>query len=384
TSLPKGIIIGGIALLVLVDNISVNKRYLNNDTPGDQYSSYVIASDATIPYVPSTADMSILNREKVPVQTEQKIFGKMGDNVYFKDALDQEMNKVYAKFGALNLHSDYRVLNFSNPFAETATSYFHKSLGGYHGAKLKRYQELIDFDINDEMQQLNKEINDLKNVKLREYASKMELTQELAQQIFDTISVDELAVSDKNPAINMLNTKYIVVNPAQKAIKNTNANGPAWFVSSVKWVENANDELLSLKKMDTKKQAVVHSSFKQLASGTDLDTNAHIRLTNYGTTSLKYSSESKTDQIAVFSEIYYPEGWNCYVDGKEIKTFRANYVLRAAKIEKGKHQIEWKFEPSAFQTGSNISFAGSSLLILMCMGVFWMNRKTDEKEESVA
>lgn len=384
TSLPKGIIIGGIAILVLVDNISVNKRYLNNDTPGDQFSSYVIASDATIPYVPSTADMSILNREKVPVQTEQKIFGKMGDNVYFKDALDQEMNKVYAKFGALNLHSDYRVLNFSNPFAETATSYFHKSLGGYHGAKLKRYQELIDFDINDEMQQLNKEINDLKNVKLREYASKMELTQELAQQIFDTISVDELAVSDKNPAINMLNTKYIVVNPAQKAIKNTNANGPAWFVSSVKWVENANDELLSLKKMDTKKQAVVHSSFKQLASGTDLDTNAHIRLTNYGTTSLKYSSESKTDQIAVFSEIYYPEGWNCYVDGKEIKTFRANYVLRAAKIEKGKHQIEWKFEPSAFQTGSNISFAGSSLLILMCMGVFWMNRKTDEKEESVA
>jgi len=382
TSLPKGLIVGGLALLVLSDNISVNKRYLNNETPGDQYSSYVIASDATIPYAPNPSDMSILSREKVPTQQEQLIFGKMGDNVYFKDALDQEMNAVYAKFGALNLNSNYRVLNFSNPFAETATSFFHKSLGGYHGAKLKRYQELIDFAINDEMQQLNKEISDLKNTKLREYGAKMQLTQELAQQIFDTITVDELAVSDKNPAINMLNTKYIVVNPNQKAIKNTNANGPVWFVNQVKWAANANEELLSLRKIDTKKQAVIHTEFKSLASGSSVDTNASIRLTKYESTLLKYVSESKSDQIAVFSEIYYPEGWNCYVDGKQIETFRANYVLRAAKIQKGKHQIEWKFEPKAFQTGSNVSFAGSSLLILACIGVFWMNRKVEIKEEA--
>ncbi|MFM1915263.1 MAG: hypothetical protein RLZZ531_932 [Bacteroidota bacterium] len=382
TSLPKGLIVGGLALLVLSDNISVNKRYLNNETPGDQYSSYVIASDATIPYAPNPSDMSILSREKVPTQQEQLIFGKMGDNVYFKDALDQEMNAVYAKFGALNLNSNYRVLNFSNPFAETATSFFHKSLGGYHGAKLKRYQELIDFAINDEMQQLNKEISDLKNTKLREYGAKMQLTQELAQQIFDTITVDELAISDKNPAINMLNTKYIVVNPNQKAIKNTNANGPVWFVNQVKWAANANEELLSLRKIDTKKQAVIHTEFKSLASGACVDTNASIRLTKYETTLLKYVSESKSDQIAVFSEIYYPEGWNCYVDGKQIETFRANYVLRAAKIQKGKHQIEWKFEPKAFQTGSNVSFAGSSLLILACIGVFWMNRKVEIKEEA--
>ena len=382
TSLPKGLIVGGLALLVLSDNISVNKRYLNNETPGDQYSSYVIASDASIPYAPNPSDMSILSREKVPTQQEQLIFGKMGDNVYFKDALDQEMNAVYAKFGALNLNSNYRVLNFSNPFAETATSFFHKSLGGYHGAKLKRYQELIDFAINDEMQQLNKEISDLKNSKLREYGAKMQLTQELAQQIFDTITVDELAVSDKNPAINMLNTKYIVVNPNQKAIKNTNANGPVWFVNQVKWAANANEELLSLRKIDTKKQAVIHTEFKSLASGASVDTNASIRLTKYETTLLKYVSESKSDQIAVFSEIYYPEGWNCYVDGKQIETFRANYVLRAAKIQKGKHQIEWKFEPKAFQTGSNVSFAGSSLLILACIGVFWMNRKVEIKEEA--
>ncbi len=382
TSLPKGLIVGGLALLVLSDNISVNKRYLNNETPGDQYSSYVIASDATIPYAPNPSDMSILSREKVPTQQEQLIFGKMGDNVYFKDALDQEMNAVYAKFGALNLNSNYRVLNFSNPFAETATSFFHKSLGGYHGAKLKRYQELIDFAINDEMQQLNKEISDLKNTKLREYGAKMQLTQELAQQIFDTITVDELAVSDKNPSINMLNTKYIVVNPNQKAIKNTNANGPVWFVNQVKWAANANEELLSLRKIDTKKQAVIHTEFKSLASGASVDTNASIRLTKYETTLLKYVSESKSDQIAVFSEIYYPEGWNCYVDGKQIETFRANYVLRAVKIQKGKHQIEWKFEPKAFQTGSNVSFAGSSLLILACIGVFWMNRKVEIKEEA--
>jgi len=381
TSLPKGLPIAGIAILVLIDNISVNKRYLNNETPGDQYSSYVIASDASIPYVPTAADMSILNREKVPGQLEQQIFAKMGDCVYYKDALDQDMNTMFAKFGALNLSSDYRVLNFSNPFAETATSFFHKSLGGYHGAKLKRYQELIDFELTDEMQQINQEIGALKNAKLRAYAQNMEITQEMAQQIYDTISVDELAISDKNAAINMLNTKYIVLNPSQKAIKNTNANGPAWFVQSVKWVANANEELSSLKTCPTKTQAIVHQEFKVLASGTKVDSTAKIKLTKYETTSLTYASESKSDQVAVFSEIYYPNGWNCYVDGKEIETFRANYVLRAAKIPRGKHQIEWKFEPKAFQTGSNISFAGSSLLILACIGVFWMNRKVEGSEE---
>ena len=380
--LPKSIVIGGLVLLVLIDNISVNKRYLNNELPGDQMSSYVIASDASVPYGPSTADMSILTREKSYSQDEQSIFSKMADFVYYKDALDQEMNAVYSKFGALNLNTDYRVLNFSNPFAETGTSYFHKSIGGYHGAKLKRYQELVDFNILNEMQQLNQEISTEKNVLLRKYASQMEMTQEMAQKIFDTISVESLAVSDKNPVINMLNTKYIVVNPSSKAIRNTNANGPVWFVNSVKWVANANEEIRSLKNCDTKKQAIVHQEFKSLASGINVDSTATIRQTKYATTELSYTSKSKTDQLAVFSEIYYPEGWNCYVDGKEIQTIRANYILRAAKIPKGSHQIEWKFEPKAFQTGSNLSFAGSSLLLLACIGVFWMNRKVTPTEEA--
>jgi hypothetical protein len=378
--LSKAIVIGGLVLLVLIDNISVNKRYLNNELPGDQLSSYVVASDASVPYVPSTADMSILGREKSYEKDEQTIFEKMATNVYYKDALDQEMNSVYAKFGALNLNTDYRVLNFSNPFAETATSYFHKSIGGYHGAKLKRYQELIDFNILNEMQELNIEISAEKNVQLRKYASQMEMTQDMAQKIFDTISIESMSVSDKNPVINMLNTKYIIVNPGTKAIRNSNANGPAWFVDKVKWVSNANDELISLKKCDTKNEVIIHQEFKSLASGSSMDTNARIRLVNYGTTELSYKSENKVDQIAVFSEIYYPEGWNCFVDGKELPTFRANYILRAAKIPKGKHLIEWKFEPKSFQTGNNLSFAGSSLLILACIGVFWMNRKVKPTE----
>lgn len=380
--LPKAIVIGGLMLIVMIDNISVNKRYVNNELPGDQTSSYVVASDASMPYVPSTADMSILAREKSYSKDEQTILSKMSDYVYYKDALDQDMNAVYAKFGALNLNTDYRVLNFSNPMAETSTSFFHKSIGGYHGAKLKRYQELVDFNTLNEMQQLNQEISAEKNTILRKYASQMEMTQEMAQQIFDTISIESLSVSDKNPAINMLNTKYIIVNPGTKAIRNTNANGPAWFVQSVKWVSSANEELSSLTNCNTKKQAIVHQEFKTIASGTNMDTTASIRMVKYGTTELRYKSASKADQIAVFSEIYYPEGWNCYVDGKQIETFRANYILRAAKIKKGEHQIEWKFEPKAFQTGSNLSFAGSSLLILACIGVFWMNRKIEVSEEA--
>jgi len=273
-------------------------------------------------------------------------------------------------------------LIFSYPMAETSTSFFHKSIGGYHGAKLKRYQELVDFNILNEMQQLNQEVSAEKNVLLRKYASQMEMTQEMAQQIFDTISIESMAVSDKNPVLNMLNTKYIVINPSAKAIRNTNANGPAWFVQSVKWVTNANEELSSLTNCNTKEQAIVNQEFKSMASGTKTDMTSSIRLLKYGTSELRYKSASKVDQIAVFSEIYYPEGWNCYVDGKQIETFRANYVLRAAKINKGEHLIEWKFEPKAFQTGSNLSFAGSSLLILACIGVFWMNRKVEVFEET--
>jgi len=380
--LPKAIVIGGLMLIVMIDNISVNKRYLNNELPGDQTSSYVVASDASIPYVPSTADMSILSREKSYSKDEQTIFSKMADFVYYKDALDQDMNAVYAKFGALNLNTDYRVLSFSNPMAETSTSFFHKSIGGYHGAKLKRYQEIVDFHVMNEMQQINQEVSALKNAKLRMYASQMEMTQEMAQQIFDTISVDEMAVSDKNPALNMLNTKYIVVNPSAKAILNKNANGPAWFVQSIEWAKDANEEMTKLTNCNTKKKAIVHQEFKALATGMKADTNATIRQTKYAATALSYISKSKTDQLTVFSEIYYPEGWNCYVDGKQMETIRANYILRAVKIPKGKHQIEWKFEPKAFQTGSNVSFAGSSLLLLACIGVFWMNRKVTPIEEA--
>lgn len=382
TSLPKGLIVGVLGVLVLIDNMSVNKRYLNNELPGDQLSSYVVVSEASVPYVPTTADMSILNREKVNTSTEQTILSKMATSIYFKDALDDQMNAMYAKFGALNLNSDYRVLNFSNPMAETATSFFHKSIGGYHGAKLKRYQELVDFHVMDEMQQINQEVSALKNAKLRSYASQMNITQEMAQQIFDTISIDEMAVSDQNPALNMLNTKYIVVNPSAKAIRNTNANGAAWFVGSIDWAKDANEEMTKLTTCNTKKKAIVHQEFKALVSGVGADSTATIRQTKYATTELSYQSKSKVDQLAVFSEIYYPEGWNCYVDGKQIETIRANYILRAAKIPKGSHQIEWKFEPKAFQTGSNLSFAGSSLLLLACIGVFWMNRKVTPVEEA--
>jgi uncharacterized membrane protein YfhO len=179
----------------------------------------------------------------------------------------------------------------------------------------------------------------------------------------------------------MLNTKYIVVNPSAKAIRNTNANGPAWFVQSIELAKNANEEMTKLTNCDTKKKAIVHQEFSALVSGIKADSTATIRQTRYATTELSYASKSKTDQLAVFSEIYYPEGWNCYVDGKQTETLRANYILRAVKIPKGSHQIEWKFEPKAFQTGSKLSFAGSSLLILACLGVFWMNRKIEVNDE---
>lgn len=360
-------IIGIVA--VTADNMSVSKRYLNNEDMDTQTSSWADASQFSTPYLPENADISILNAEKGKINgfdsKVNALVTEMGEHPNYVN-MNMSTQKTIAEFGVLNLNSDYRVFSFANTFNETSTSYFHKSIGGYHGAKLKRFQEIVDFHIGQELQIVNQLIGTAKNDKLRQYAMTMQIPQEKMQAVFDSISVPEIALTNETPVLNMLNTKYIVVNKASKATLNTNANGPAWFVSGIKKVNSSNDEMLGLNKLNTKETAIVNvkDAEIELKDTYAYDSTASIKLTKYGTNELTYAVKTKTELPAIFSEIYYPEGWNCYADGKQLKPFRADYLLRGAVIPAGTKTVVWKFEPASYYTASKMALIGSILLLM--------------------
>jgi len=271
----------GLIVFVLGDMFTIAKRYLNND-------SFVSKSRVETPFEPSAADQQIL-ADKDP---------------------------------------DYRVLNLTvSPLMDASTSYFHKSLGGYHGAKLRRYQELFETHIEKQ----------------------------------------NMAV------INMLNTRYVIVpdqNKQPMAQQNPQAMGNAWFVNEYKLVDNADQELAALSGFDPSKTAVVDKSFNNdLKTWTPAkDTLDFIRLTEYKPNDLKYNYKSKNAGLAVFSEIYYPKGWNAYVDGVITPHFRADYVLRAMVLPAGEHKVEFRFEPRAYYLGEKVSMISSIVLILLILG----------------
>jgi hypothetical protein len=382
------------AVAVFGDNWSVAKRYLNNEEQDGVYRSYEEEATAALPYIPQASDISILAQEKgnVPQFSShvQKLMSAMPSAPNYAGIESTESRQMLAEFGALNLNSDYRVLNFSNPFNETATSYFHKSLGGYHGAKLKRYQELIDFQILPAMSQVNTEISAEKNKMLQAYAQNMQITQEQAQAIFDTIQINAIALSEKATVLNMLNTKYIVLKSDQRAVLNNNANGNAWFVDTVVNVKNANEEMSGLSELNSKTTALVNiSEFAKAGISikkASKDSTAQIELTKYQTKVLKYAAQTTKARPAIFSEIYYAAGWNCYIDGKLTPTFRANYILRGVMVPSGKHQIEWRFEPASFETASVYGTIGSLGLFAACLLIFGLALKdalTQEEAELV-
>jgi hypothetical protein len=261
-----------VGVLVLADMWTVNKRYLNDD-------NFARKRKVEVPYQATQADQQILK--------------------------DTDPN--------------FRVFNQSvSTFNDASTSYFHKSIGGYHGAKLKRYQELIE----------------------------------------SHIAKGNMAV------LNMLNTKYFIT-PKGQAQQNPGAMGNAWFVNTVNIVTNADAEIAALNGFNPSNTAIVDTRFSdQIINNLD-NTSANITLTEYKPNYLKYNSNSTINGIAIFSEIYYDKGWNAYVDGKLSPHFRANYVLRGIRVPKGNHIIEFKFEPTTYKTGETISLASSIILLLL-------------------
>ena len=233
---------------------------------------------------------------------------------------------------------NYRVMDLSiNTFQDASTSQFHKTIGGYHAAKLKRYQELID-------NQLTKSVN---------------------QDVLD-----------------MLNTRYIISQNPQTGSysmnRNSTAAGNAWIVQSVQFVKDADEEMKAISSFDPKKEAIVDERYKTLITSKNIgaDPSAFIKLDGYHPDHLEYSYSAPRDVIVVFSEIYYDKGWNMYVDGIQKPYFRADYVLRAAQLEAGNHKVEFKFEPVSYYLGEKISLVGSILLLAALGFAIYTDRKS--------
>lgn len=238
--------------------------------------------------------------------------------------------------------SEYRVLDASvNIFNDSKPSYFHKNIGGYHAAKLRRYQELINMQIEGEIGQLFGAFGRAKT--------------------FDQIAptLDSLGV------LNMLNMKYVIYNKDAAPLVNPYCNGNAWLVKNVRIAADANEEMKLVGEINTKNEVVVDKQFaSQVPTTIVADSAARIALKSYKPNHLVYTFSSNTDQLAVFSEIYYDKGWNAYINGEKASYFRANYLLRAMPLKKGTYELEFKFEPMSYKIGNIIALSSSIIMIL--------------------
>ena len=257
---------------------------------------------------------------------------------------------------------DYRVLNFaSNTFNENETSFYHKSIGGYHAAKLRRYQELIDAYISPEMQKTMPAI---------------------AQAGGDMTKVNGNSIF---PVLNMLNAKYFIV-PLQSnqtvAIQNPYVYGNAWFVDKITYVKNANEELDGLGKLDLRHEAIADARFQsQLGESKAQDSTSIVKITAYEPNQLTYDVRSVTGGIVVFSEIFYPE-WTATVDGKAVELGRVNYVLRALNVDKGHHTVVLTFDPKSVKQTETVAYLSYGVLLLVVLLGVYFKRKEDKKSQA--
>jgi len=313
-----------IGIVSLFDLWTVNKRYLNDD-------NYVDKIFAENPFQTESSD---LMADKVQGNPNlEPILANVNVNKTLETIAEKDK-------------THYRIFNnILGTFSETNTSYFKSSIGGYHAVKLRRYDDVIN-----------------------EYF-----------QIMDSVKVPNI--------LNLLNAKYLVLGgPEQpQAIPNPKANGNAWFVSDLKFVESPNQEIKSIGVIDSKKTAVIASSDKKYFDGKTVqpDSTAYINLTKYQPNELEFKSQSKTPQLAVFSEIYYPHGWKFLIDEKEVPYIKADYLLRAVHVPAGNHNIRMFFEPEVIEKGKWISLLCFALFIVLSgFGLYSLYRKRSKKNQA--
>lgn len=294
--LRSSLTIAGITILCLADMWGVNKRYLND-------AQFVPHSIRTETFTKTNTDELILQDTSL----------------------------------------DYRVLNFAtSTFDDNNTSYWHKSVGGYHPAKLRRYQEMIEHHISPEMQAAYKAIA-------------------TAGGEMDSVDANKFRI------LNMLNTKYFIFPAGQQRHLNPHTYGNAWFVNKVQYVNNANEEIDALDSIIPTETAVVDARFKDVLKGATesyKDSLSSICLTSYAPNRLTYETNNAQDGIAVFSEIYYPDGWHVTIDGQPAELARADYILRTMYVPAGQHTIEMRFDPTSLHVTEGIAYGALALLVI--------------------
>ena len=305
-------LIAALTLLIVVDMVTVDNRYLNN-------SKFVAKRKAEVPFQATIANKEIL-----------------------KDT-----------------DPGYRVLDVTNStFNDASTSYFHRSIGGYHGAKLQRYQDIIEHYLQFEISEFAKVMNNKPD--LNSVSKQLQTAQ----------------------ILNMLNTRYIIYNPQTAPIPNLSSFGSAWFVDQIQWVDNANEEIDQIGKVDLRNTAVIHSEFKQKLSqfSPAFDTVSKIELVKYEPNKLEYEAVATKNAFAVFSEMWTNNGWKAYIDNQEVPIIRANYLLRAIEVPEGKHTIVMRYEPTIWSIGQKISFISSFLLLAGAIALLFL----DYRKKSLA
>lgn len=291
------VVIISLGIITVIDLLVIDKEYLNDE-------NFVSAEELNSQITPTPIDQQIL-QDKDP---------------------------------------DFRVFNSSpNWTTESHTSYFHKSIGGYHPAKLRIYQDIID---------------------------------------------KYLSQGGNQNILNMLNVKYIIVHDPQtnqeQLVPNPHAYGPCWLVKNVRIVEGPAEEIQAIGTTNLKDTAIVQKSFSPLITAPQWDSTSFIKLTKFDNDTLDYSFNSNKPQFAVFSEVYYPFGWNAYIDGKKTSYCRTDYILRGLSLPAGQHSVRFIFEPSTYKNGVKISYAASFLIIILLLGGFFMEWRNSKKTASVS
>lgn len=350
------VVIGGLGLLITIDLFTVDLRYLDNEKKGKQYENWTKKINLEYPFLPEAAEQAILQEEikqnpklgEAIQQEETEINSFVKEN----DLKGSEVDKYrfYRYFRTLNKLTHFRVQDYASGFNSGRSSYFHKTIGGYHGAKLKKYQEVWSFYFSPDSKYRNP------------YTG---------QKI-----------------LNMLNTKYIVGVPQGQnqrvAQPNPGAFGNAWLVQNINYVSSADEEILALgdSTWNPKTTAIVNEKYKEAVNGNQFSGNGNVSLESYHPENMVYSFNSQDDQFVVFSEVYYPENWTAYVDGNEVEIVNVNYILRGVHVPSGKHEIKMVYKNVKIEGYNKISLAGSILFYLASAGLIFLLIKDRIKKES--
>lgn len=402
---------GGLLLLVIFDLVPVNLNYLDNSKIGRNYKHWIEEEKLQFPFYPNEADQQILAAEKANnPELEEKI------NVALKniDSRNNRLEKSSVEFQTLNLNTNYRVFDMNGGFSSARASYFHKSLGGYHGAKLRRVQNVYNFHIERSM---NQEVLNMMNVK---YIMRNNQVQSNPQAMGSAWLVKELnPLPHPNDEIIALGTTWniktetksarlikgleqgnmftinrnenIVLNFDEKDIPldlslPLQINEPTVFVADVngstnwltkrEWEKDTTNSFTPLvsfqinQRFNAKTTAIISEEEVKEVSSLTFPAQGLIDLVDHKPNKIVFDISCNNNEFAVFSEVYYPDGWNAYIDGKKVPIHRVNYLLRGIELPAGEYELTMRFEEPKYETGNNIAYAGSFLLFALIIGMF--------------